>query len=69
MLTVGAKVKYIKTHEGHQGTVASTVHNHKGELAKVGMRCQCGANLWLNPQDVEEMQRCREFVRRLRAIP
>ena len=53
MLTLGSKVKYIKTHEGHFGKVSALVHNAKGTLVKVGMQCGCGSNLWLNPKDLE----------------
>ena len=53
MLTpaLGARIQYIKTHEGHLGRVTGVVHNKKGKLVKVGMRCDCGSNLWLNPRD------------------
>ena len=53
VVVVGAKVRYIKTHEGHLGVITGTATNEKGVLMKISMRCECGAALWLYPKDVE----------------
>ena len=47
------RARYIKTHEGHLGTVIGTFHNHKKELVKLQFKCDCQAELVLNPRDLE----------------
>ena len=54
-MKLGTRVRYVKTHEGHVCRVTGLVENAKGQLAKVSVRCQCGAALLLNPKDVEQV--------------
>ena len=55
-MKLGQRIRYIKTHEGHLGRVTSMVHKH-GDLAKevvkYGIKCDCGAELSLNPRDLQ----------------
>ena len=53
LLDVGTRIQYIKTHEGHFGTITGTVYNSKNELEKISMKCDCGASLWVSQKDVK----------------
>jgi hypothetical protein len=53
---LGQTVRYTKTHEGHLCKVTGLVYGlrkNKNKLAKVSVRCECGAQLLLNPRDYE----------------
>ena len=49
---IGTRMVYVKTHEGHHGRITGTVKNTNGELIRVAFLCDCGANLWLKPDDL-----------------
>lgn len=55
-MKLGSIVRYVKTHEGHRCRVTGWVENASGLPVKVSVRCECGAALLLNPQDVENEQ-------------
>ena len=55
LLDVGTRIQYIKTHEGHLGTITGTVYNSKNELAKISMKCDCGASLWVSQKDIKDL--------------
>ena len=52
-MEIGDRVLYVKTHEGHRCTVTGTVYDRENRLVKVGVRCDCGSDLWLNPWNVK----------------
>ena len=56
MITIpdlGSKITVIGGHVGHEGVVHGTAINAKGELVRVSVRCDCGADLWLKSEDVD----------------